>query len=321
MRDRRWIVALVAVVLVASCATDPSVELGSAPYVVVLGTSQDGGLPHLGCQRACCEAARRDPTRRRLVASLLVVDPTAKKRWLIDATPDIREQETMIRSHPRARTAVNGPDPLVDGIFLTHAHLGHVAGLLQFGREAMASRETPVFVGKRMESFLRDQEPWRLLVDAHHIALRPLTPDDAVVLSEHVSVTPVLVPHRDEFSETFGFVIRAGSLRVLYIPDIDKWEKWDRQLRDAVARVDVALIDGTFFADGEIPGRAMRDIPHPFVSETLALMRDWPEHERQKIIFTHLNHTNPLAQDAPEARAKVASIGGRVARDGDIIRQ
>ena len=320
MRDSVWTIAVIALAALAGCATDSAVQGAASPYLVVLGTAQDGGLPHLGCQRACCEAARTDPRRRRLVASLLIVDPIAKTRWLIDATPDIREQESLIRVHPAARSTAGGRDPLVDGIFLTHAHMGHVAGLLQFGREAMASRDVPVFAGPRMGMFLRDQEPWKLLIEARHIDVRPLNPGSDVRLSESVSVTPITVPHRDEFSETFGFVVALGKHRALYIPDIDKWERWDRNLRDEVAKVDIALLDGTFFADGEIPGRAMRDIPHPFVDETLTLMATWPEAERKKVVFTHLNHTNPLAQGSTAALASVQSRGGRIAAEGEIIR-
>ena len=52
------------------------------PYLLVLGTAQDGGIPQIAAHLPEDEAARRDASRRRLVASLLIADPASGKRWL-----------------------------------------------------------------------------------------------------------------------------------------------------------------------------------------------------------------------------------------------
>ena len=51
-------------------------------------------------------------------------------------------------------------------------------------------------------------------------------------------------------------VITAGH-SVLFIPDIDKWEKWGQDIRSVAGRFDYLFLDGSFYADGELPGRDM----------------------------------------------------------------
>lgn len=287
------------------------------PYIVVLGTAQDGGYPQIGCDEPLCSAARQDPSRRRMTASLLIADPRTGSRWLIDATPDLREQFERARPHPPGRPAVGPRPPLFDGVFLTHAHVGHYAGLIHLGREIYGADALPVHASPRFCKFLATNGPWRLLVDTRAIVLKTATPDVPIALAPDLSITPFVVPHRDEFSDTFGYVIRGPRRALLYIPDIDKWERWDRRIEDLIAGVDVALLDGTFAAEGEIPGRSMKDIPHPFLAESLARFAALPAAERAKIRFTHLNHTNPAVDPDAPAAAAVRAAGHAIAVDGE----
>jgi pyrroloquinoline quinone biosynthesis protein B len=274
------------------------------PHVLVLGTAQDGGLPQLGCAEARCAAARADPALRRRVTSLLLADPRSGKSWLFDASPDIREQLGAA---------------LVDGVFLTHAHIGHYLGLAQLGREVQGARDVPVWAAPRMREFLAHNGPWSLLVETRAIELREMPLAGEVELAPDLHVSALVVPHRDEFSETLAFVIRGPRRSLLYLPDIDKWERWELRLEDVLARVDVALVDGTFFEDGELPGRPMAEIPHPLIAETLERLRSAPAGLRAKVVFTHLNHTNPACDARSPARARIEAAGMRVAREGERI--
>jgi pyrroloquinoline quinone biosynthesis protein B len=170
-----------------------------------------------------------------------------------------------------------------------------------------------------MREFLTRNGPWSLLVDTHAIELREMPLAGEVELAPDLHVSALVVPHRDEFSETLAFVIRGPHRSLLYLPDIDKWERWELRLEDVLARVDVALLDGTFFADGELPGRSMAEIPHPFIVETLERLRDAPAALRAKVVFTHLNHTNPACDSRSTARARIEAAGMRVAREGERI--
>jgi pyrroloquinoline quinone biosynthesis protein B len=285
---------------------------GAEPGVraVVLGIAQDGGVPHIGCHQELCVAARRDPGRRQRVASLGLIDDRAGARFLIDATPDLPSQ---IESLNEGRKVADPRRP-VDGILLTHAHMGHYAGLLQLGREALGANAVPVYATPRLARFLRDNGPWSQLVALGNVELRAIEPGHEFALTPDLSVTALTVPHRDEWSDTVGFVVRGPSARLLYVPDIDKWEKWERRLEDEVARVDVALLDGTFHSLQELPGRSQAEVPHPLVGETSGRLAQLS----RRVVFIHLNHTNRLLFD-PRARAQVEAKGFRVARDGEVV--
>ena len=265
--------------------------------------------------------ARSDPSTRRLAASVLLTDPRSGSRWLFDATPDLREQVELAEGHPSTRVPPEGGGrpPLFDGVFLTHAHMGHYTGLMFFGRESYGAKGLPVYATERMGAFLRGNGPWSQLVDVGNIELRPLSPDARVALTTDIYVTPVVVPHRDEFSDTVAFIVRGPSRSLLYLPDIDKWDRWERPIEDVLATVDVALIDGTFFADGEIPGRSMKDIPHPFIAETLDRLSKFPAPVRAKVVFTHLNHTNPAADPDSAAAQRIRAAGMSVATERQVF--
>lgn len=281
--------------------------------VYVLGVAQDGGYPHAGCTRQCCAAAWKDPVKRRFVTSLAVV--SGNSWWLIEATPDIKEQLQYFHELTGGKNSY-----LPAGIFITHAHIGHYAGLMQLGREVMSTKEMPVYVLPKMKKYLETNGPWSQLVSLHNITIEKMEQDTSVWNMEtpdsSFRVGAFTVPHRDEYSETAGYKFSVGKKKYLFIPDIDKWSKWKRDIRKAVADVDVALLDGTFFRDGELPGRNMAEVPHPFVQETIALFKD--REAGKHLYFIHLNHTNPLLWDAGKVK-EVEKQGFHIAHQGDKL--
>ena len=328
MRTDSLVSWLGSMLLIAACAAPPaaSPERLDTPYVVVLGTAQDGGLPQIGCRRDCCRRARSIPGAERLVTSLLLCDPASGKRWLFDASPDLAEQIERARGHPPTQTPEPSPGTspgarpaLFDGIFLTHAHMGHYAGLLQLGREAYGARDVALHATPSMIEFLTTEAPWSLLVEDRALRAEPLRAGDTLRLRPELSVTALAVPHRREFSDTVAFVIRGPRRSLLYLPDIDKWERWDRPIEEVLAEVDVALVDGTFFDEGELPGRDMSEIPHPLIRRSLERFAPLPLQERAKIHFTHLNHSNPACDPDSPASSAIRAAGSFVARDGLVI--
>jgi pyrroloquinoline quinone biosynthesis protein B len=269
---------------------------------IVLGIAQDGGLPHLGCRQPPCVEARRDPAKRRLVASLGLVDSSSGRRFLIDATPDLEAQVSRLGGLP-------------DGILLTHAHIGHYLGLALLGREALGAKGIPVYCTASMARFLRENGPWRRLLSTGNIAIREVEPGRRFVLTPGLSATAIRVPHRDEESDTVAWRIDGPKRSLLWLPDIDKWEKWERSIEE-LAREDRLLLflDGTFFSADEIPGRSIGDIPHPLVPETAERLagRSRPG----QVHFIHLNHTNRLLWDRATQR-DLEKRGFRVAREGE----
>ena len=293
----------------------PAATQPTGPFLLVLGVAQDGGFPQAGCRRECCAGARRDRSQRRGVACVAVVDPATSERWLFDATPDFRQQLRMLDEAAPPESV-----PGLAGILLTHAHIGHYPGLIHLGREAIGARAMPVYAMPRMRAFLADNGPWDQLVRLENIDLRAIQADRPVALNDRLTATPILVPHRDEYSETVGFRIAGPSRSVLYVPDIDKWERWGRRVETLIAEVDVAYLDGTFFAEGEIAGRSMAEIPHPFIMESMKRFETLPASERAKIRFIHLNHTNPALRADSAARKQIERAGFRVAAIGERVK-
>ena len=89
-----------------------------------------------------------------------------------------------------------------------------------------------------------------------------------------------------------GYRIEGPNRTALFIPDINKWEDWEVSIVEVLETVDYALIDASFFADGELGNRDMSQIPHPFVSETMALFAQSSAEVRNKIWFIHMNQSN-----------------------------
>ncbi len=287
---------------------------GKNPFLIVLGIAQDGGVPQAGTKQ---HPGWQHSEFRRHVVCLGLVDPQSSQRWMFEATPDFREQLHMLDQVAPVETS-----PGLNGGFLTHAHIGHYTGLMFLGHESLGAKDVPVFAMPRLREYLSTNGPWHQLVRYHNIALEPLSAGKPVQLNGRLTVTPFLVPHRQEYSEVVGYRIKGPSHSALFIPDIDSWEEWDAQgtrIEDEIAKVEVAYLDGTFYADGEIPGRDMSGFPHPFITHSMERFRDLPPEERAKVRFIHLNHTNPALWSDSEARKTIEQNGFRVAEEMERI--
>ena len=298
---------LLALLAILACG---NVFASEASFIRILGIAQDAGYPQANCYLPHCNRAWEDVTLRRTTSSIAVIDPGSKTKYLFDATPDIREQLYRLN-----QDAPDGEYQLA-GVFLTHAHIGHYAGLMHFGHEASATRDTPVFAMPRMHNFLSNNGPWDQLVRYRNVRLHKLEDGLEIRLAGGITVAPFLVPHRDEYSETVGFRIQGRTKTAVFIPDIDKWERWSVDIRALIRSVDYALLDATFYGHGELPGRDMSKIPHPLVADSMALFDDFTDEEKSRVIFIHMNHTNPLLVDGSPEQAEVERRGFRFAREG-----
>ena len=281
--------------------------------IVVLGTIQDAGSPQIACKKECCSKLFTNPDPLRKVVSLGVVDPENKKIFLFEATPDITSQLKALKRFS------NSEKELPDGVFLTHAHIGHYTGLMYFGKEATNASEIPVYGMPRMKAYLEQNGPWSQLVSNKNIGLQELENNGSIQLTSNLKVTPFTVPHRDEFSETVGYTLQGPNKSALFIPDIDKWEKWEVSIIEAIKKVDYAFLDATFFDGVEINNRDISQIPHPFIIESMMLFKDLPLSEKQKIHFIHFNHTNPALNSESDAYKTIIANGFKVSQTNDVI--
>jgi pyrroloquinoline quinone biosynthesis protein B len=280
---------------------------------VVLGNMQDGGLPHIGCRCSRCSAVYDGAAPQKYAASLAIVDNRIPlpSVWLIDASPDIRYQLDALTSILGSHPSRPGRTRQIDGIFLTHAHMGHIGGLPQLGPEAMAATDLPVYAASGLVNLLRGTALWQPLV--HNLNLRTLVENQAVDLATGLRLTPIPVPHRDEWHiGTYAFHVQGPTNSLLYLPDIDAWEQWP-DARRQLAAVDTALVDATFFDIQELGGRP--PVAHPLVPHTLELFADISS----RLLLTHLNHTNPLLDKNSMERQIVLRAGARIAHFGQVL--
>lgn len=277
---------------------------------VLLGTMQDGGLPHIGCRCHRCTAAFQSPERGAYAACLALVDKRRKQPavWLIDATPDIKWQLDLLAvelgPHPLRAGRLRQPD----GIFLTHAHMGHTGGLPQLGPEAMAVQKLPIYGTAALMSLLQATRLWEPLLTC--LALKPLAVGEAYSLAPDLAITPLAVPHRDEWGAgTVAYEIRGPLRSLLYVPDIDSWEAWPEAV-SALSTVDAAIVDASFYSAAELGGRD--PVAHPLVTDTIQRFKQIPG----QLILTHFNHTNPILDMGSHERESVLASGALPASEG-----
>lgn len=259
--------------------------------IEVLGTAQDAGIPHVGCDCENCTAAREGSAPARYVSSLLLEDGG---EFVFDAPPDLRFQLSSIP----------------DGLFLTHAHLGHLPGVLYFGPEAAATDSLPVYCTDALATVIRNNAPFNLLVGRGNVELRTVDTGSPISLDE-TTITAYSVSHRDELSTgTAAYAIETAGASLLYMTDIDGWSSFELGL---VRDVDVALVDGTFWSHDEID--RMGEVPHPPVTDSMERLQQ----VGTDIYFTHLNHTNPLVRGDSDARTRLDDAGFGALEDGERI--
>lgn len=257
----------------------------------ILGTAQDGGIPHLGCECDACSVARTDRSKQRFTASLKVYNEEKGVNYLFDATPDIRFQVE---------------DTYIDGIFLGHGELGTITGLLYLGKESINANMVPVHCTASVEQFLEDNYAFRLLIDRNNIVVNRFGNGDPVEMMG-LTVTPLSVVHRYVPTDTHAFMIDSGNKKLLYMTDIDYWT--DEALQ-YVEDADIALIDGTFWSEEEID--RFERVPHPPIKESIEKLQDVDT----EIYFTHLNHTNPVLDPDSDERGQVEDAGFHIAEEG-----
>ena len=299
---------LVLILIAANFSCDEYKPSYNENFLTILGIAQDAGYPHIGCNKDCCNKNISDDVEY-FVTSIGLSDIENNKHYLFEATPDITFQIKHLKDGVENKK-------IIDGIFLTHAHIGHYSGLMYLGREALGAKNVPIYTMPRMKRFLEENGPWSQLVSLDNIDLKEINHNENIILSSDLRVIPISVPHRDEFSETVGYKIIGKNKSALFIPDIDKWDLWDKSIVDEVKSVDYAFLDATFYSGEEI-NRSMSEIPHPFISETIDIFKDELIETKNKIHFIHFNHTNPVLNNNITLRDSIQKLGFNFSKFGD----
>jgi len=267
--------------------------------LLILGSGQDGGSPQVGT------ATPRGLARSASSIAVLSDDGTV---LLFDVSPDIRLQYQRLAAHC-------GHAPPLDGIFITHGHMGHYAGLVHFGKEAASAHGLPLFAPESVLEFFEENEPWASLFTGEHLV--PVATNDATATIGEATVSAIPVPHRDEFTGTVGYSIAIDGVPwVFYVPDIDGWDEWP-EAEDVLSQHEICLLDATFSSPDELPGRDIAAIKHPLVTDTITRFSHLTD--EHTMILTHINHSNPLGDPGAAITTEAHDLGFLIAYDGLVI--
>ena len=299
----------ISVILLSLCFS--AFSQNDSSYIFILGNTQDAGVPHIGCEQEFCKN-NYNSNQHYFATSIAVVDPKSSQYTLFEASPDITSQLNYISNLLFKRFI------LPNNIYITHAHIGHYTGLMYLGRESLGASGVNVRVLPKMSDFLKNNGPWNQLIKLNNIDLEEIEFDKISSIFNNIEIIPVQVPHRDEYSETAGYIIKGKNKTALFIPDIDKWERWNKDINEMVKKYDYLLLDATFYDEKEI-NRDINEIPHPLVKESLDLFKNMSLNDKSKIYFIHMNHTNMMLDPESDLSKSVLSKGFNIARVGQKL--
>jgi len=297
-------------------------------YVKLLGTAAGGGFPQWNCWCPSCRTARDEPERARpRTQSSVAVSADAKRWFLLDASPDVREQ---IATLPTARGSETRYVP-IEGIALTDAELDHTLGieLLREGR-ALHLYATAAVVDT-LERDSRVLPVTRAFACVDVTLLEPGGPPAPLRYRDGaasgLSVEAVEVPgdpprfaSSSEPGHTVGLLVHDGATggTCAFVPGCGAF---DDTLAGRLSGADVALLDGTFFTEDEpqrfgLGDRTATAMGHAPVSGRAGTLARFGRLACRHKVYTHINNTNlVLLEDSLERRA-VERAGVLVGRDG-----
>jgi pyrroloquinoline quinone biosynthesis protein B len=298
--------------------------------VRVLGSAAGGGVPQWNCACANCAAAREGRQPRRTQSSVAVSDDGV--RWLLlNCSPDVAVQiEAFAPLHPGRRRGTP-----IAGILVTDANVDHLGGLgvlRQHGDDGFVVRSSAIVRGiaAAQPAFAPFTLPPHRWLEMPFDAACEAADDDDVVgnrLTVRTLPVPGTTPGYDGRRGVRGAVVayeiagRGSSATLLFAP---VFAEIDDALARAIDSADVAFLDGSFFSDDELvaqglaqkPARSLGHLPVGDPGGTLERLRG----SKTRIIFAHLNNSNPMLDPHSSAAARVRQLGADIAHDGMEVR-
>jgi pyrroloquinoline quinone biosynthesis protein B len=299
---------------------------------VVLGAAAGGGFPQWNSNAEGCRRARSgDPDAKRRTQASLAVSGDGERWFLINASPDLREQiQAQAILHPR-RGLRSSP---IEGVILTGADVDAIAGLLHM-RERQAFtlygsdrvlrvlKGNPIFNVLSDECVRRETVPLGRAFEPRHVdgsgsglEIELFDVPGKVALYLETGSSPQELAGKA--GDTVGVEIRSNGNRLVYIPGCAGMTDG---LRQRLAGASTVLFDGTLWRDDEMvraslgpkTGQRMGHMSVSGPDGTVAAFRDIPVARK---ILVHINNSNPiLLDDSPERRA-LGVEGWEVAHDG-----
>ena len=272
--------------------------------ITVLGIAQDGGMPQAGCNLNCCSEIQTKPELWRSPVSLGIRE--GGDLHLIEASRMIGKQLSMVGNK------------IPKSVWITHAHLGHIDGLGQFGTESMNTEKVILHCSEKLSENIENTPSLKLLLENKNVIIG----EWGMIKNGNLKITPIEIPHRDELTDNHALLIEGREEKLLFMPDHDSWNETLKSVKFGTIKewlksweIDIALIDGTFWNDKEIKRRSQKDVKHPPIEETLERI-GVSEKGDPRIVFVHLNHTNPVFNRETKEYKKVIEMGWEVGTEG-----
>lgn len=299
--------------------------------MIVLGAAAGGGVPQWNCGCAVCRAARRDGRLERTQSSL-AVSADGQHWFLINASPDIRQQITATSAlHPRDGVLRHSP---IAGVILTNGEVDAVAGLLSL-RE---SSPFAIYAHRQVLTILDANSIFNVLNPRHvtrrpvaaDVAFEPQLPDGA---PSGLEITPFAVPGKrawylegqphpgdDAEGDTLGLRI-ADRQSGQYCYHLAACARVTPELARRIAGAPLVFFDGTVWRDDELiaaglGGRTGRQMGHISMSGADGAIAALADLGIARKFFLHINNSNPALLPGSVERESLERAGWQIPTEG-----
>ena len=297
-----------------------------------MGAAAGGGFPQWNSNAEACRRARAgDPKAVRRTQASLAVSGDGERWFLINASPDLREQiQAQAILHPKHGLR-SSP---IEGVILTGADVDAIAGLLHmrerqvftlYGSERVLGvlRANPIFNVLSEECVRREAVPLGQSFEPRHVdgsgsrlEVELFDVPGKVALYLETGSSPQELA--GQAGDTVGIEITSGGKRLVYIPGCARMTD---ALKRRLAGASTALFDGTLWRDDEMvraglgpkTGQRMGHMSVSGPDGTIAAFRDIAVERK---ILVHINNSNPILLDDSAERRVLTEEGWEVAYDG-----
>ena len=299
--------------------------------VRVLGSAAGGGFPQLNCNCRNCRGVREGMAGLRPRTQTCVAVSRDGSAWtLLGASPDLRHQVAATSDlHPVPEKARRSSP--IEAVVLTDGEIDAVGGLLSL-REGFVF---DLFAPRNVLDMLAANNIFDVL--APEVVRRlPLAENQTSRTSSGLEIEPFNVAGKITLyaeKHSKNLVSRDGTIGVrvsdpttgasfFHVPACAEVGQ-DLSARLRGARL--LLFDGTLYDDGEMitqglsekSGRRMGHMSMSGPQGSIAALADLGI---QRLVFVHINNSNPVLNEASAERLNVERAGWEVAFDGMEMR-